>query len=70
MIRAMHTVSGKNKITPLTVKCLLFLLISVLALVGVRLFPATGSEGWMPALTLVGALGLLTVALIEIVRKQ
>jgi hypothetical protein len=63
-------VSGKNQIAPLPVKCLLFLLISVLVLVGVRLFPATVGEGWMPALTLVGALGLLIRALIEIARKQ
>ena len=62
--------SGKNKVTPVPVKCLLFLFISALALVGVRLLPATVSEGWIPALTLVGALGLVTVALIEIVRKQ
>ena len=66
----MHSVSGKNKTAPRPVKCLLFLLVSVLVLVGVRLFPATAGEGWMPALTLVGALGLLIRALIEIARKQ
>jgi hypothetical protein len=57
-----------KKITPLPVKILVFLLVATLGVVGVSLLPATASEGWRPTLVLIGALGLITASLIEIVR--
>ena len=52
------------------VKALLFLLISMFGLLGIRLFPSIFAEGWIPTVTVAVALSLLIAALIELVRTR
>jgi hypothetical protein len=52
------------------VKALLFLWISGFGLLGIRLLPATASDGWIPVLALLAVLGLIAAALIEITRAE
>lgn len=54
--------------TPRVLRGLLFLFISVFGLLALRLFSSTLAEGWLPTAALPVALGLITVALIEVVR--
>jgi hypothetical protein len=65
-----RNLSGKKSPMPKPLKGLLFLFISVLGLLGTRLLPSVVSEGWIPTVTLVVALGLVTTALIEVVRTR
>lgn len=69
IIKPMY-IRPEKKLIPVAVKCLLLLLLSILALVGIRLVPATIKEGWIPALALAGALGLITCAVIKVVRTR
>jgi hypothetical protein len=65
---------SKKGPTPALLKIFLFLFISLLALLALRLFPSTFQEGfragWIPAVSLLLALGLIARALIEIVRTR
>jgi hypothetical protein len=54
--------SDQDRRTPKLVKALLFLGISSLGLLGIRLLPATASDGWVPTVALVAGLGLITMA--------
>jgi hypothetical protein len=53
---------------PLLLKTLLFLGILGFGAMGLRILPATASEGWVPTAALLGALGLIAIALFEVVR--
>jgi hypothetical protein len=55
---------------PRLAKALLFLFISMFGLLGIRLIPSTFAGGWKPAVTLLVALGLIAIVLIEVVRTQ
>jgi hypothetical protein len=63
-------VPSKNGALPWPVKGLLISLISMFGVLGIRLIPATFAEGWRQAITLVVALGLIVIVLIELVRTQ
>lgn len=56
--------------TPTPMRGLLFLLISLLGFLGMRLLPSAFAEGWLPAVTLLAALGLVAASLVEVVRKR
>ena len=55
---------------PWLLKALLFSLVSLLGILGMRLVPSTFAEGWTPVITLFIALGLIAAALFEVVRRQ
>lgn len=58
----------KTKTTPRFVKALLFLLISLLGLLGLQVLPTTVPQGWVPVVALLAALGLVATALFEVMR--
>jgi hypothetical protein len=60
----------KKEHTPKPVKGLLLLFISVFALLGIHLVPSTVAEGWLPTVSLLVALGLVTAALLEVIRTH
>jgi hypothetical protein len=60
--------SGRIRSMPLLLKTLLFLGILGFGAMGLRILPATASEGWVPTAALLGALGLIAIALFEVVR--
>jgi hypothetical protein len=55
---------------PRLFKAVLFVGFSGLGLLGVRILPATASEGWLPVIALLAALGLIVAALIEVKRSN
>jgi hypothetical protein len=61
---------SRNGSLPWLVKALLISLISMFCVLGIRLIPATFAEGWRQAITLLAALGLIVIVLIELVRTQ
>ena len=56
--------------TPRLLKVILFVGFSGLALLGVRILPATAAEGWVPFIALLAALGLIVAALFEVIRNK
>lgn len=56
--------------TPKFIKLLLFLFIGLFGLLGIRLVPATASQGNVPLLTLLAAVGCVIAALVAIVRAK
>jgi hypothetical protein len=65
-----YFMSSKAAPTPKPVKILLLLFIAAFGLLGIRLFPTTFAEGWLPTASLLAALGLISVALFEVVRTR
>ncbi len=61
---------SKKGPTPRVLKILVFLLISLLGLLAVRLAHSVFREGWMPTVTLLIALGLVSAALVEVIRLR
>jgi hypothetical protein len=59
----------KRKI-PTPLKILLFLFVSLLGILDLRLLPAILSEGRLPTIALLGALGLIIGALINLTRLR
>ena len=55
---------------PKLLKAVLFVGFSGLGLLGIRILPATASEGWLPVIALLAALGLIVAALIEVKRSN
>ena len=64
--------SGRRQIrkVPKLLKAVLFVGISGLGLLGIRILLATPSEGWVPAIALLAAFGLLLATLIEVKRNK
>lgn len=61
---------GKSRKMPRLIKAVLFVGILELGLIGVRILPATASEGWVPTVAVLAALGLVIAALIEVKRSR
>ena len=61
---------SKNGSLPWLAKALLISLISMFGVLGIRLIPDTFAEGWRQAITLLAALGLIVIVLIELARTQ
>jgi len=55
---------------PKLLKAVLFVGFSGLGLLGIRILPATASEGWVPLIVLLAALGLIVAALFEVIRSK
>jgi len=60
----------KSRNTPVFVRGLLFLLVSSLGLLGLRLLPEVALDGWRPIVALLAGLGLITAALVEVMRAR
>jgi len=61
---------SRNGLLHWLAKALLFSLISMFGVLGIRLIPSTFAEEWKQAITLLAALGLIVIVLIELARTQ
>jgi hypothetical protein len=55
---------------PRLLQVILFVGLSGLGLLGIRILPATASEGWIHFIALLAALGLIVAALREVTRNK
>jgi hypothetical protein len=69
-IRPERSQQWKSTKTPRLLKAVLFVGISGLGLLGIRILPATASEGWIHFIALLAALGLIVAALREVTRNK
>ena len=60
----------KKRPMPLSLKSLIIVFISTLALLGIRLLFSGGAKEWIATLTVVVVLALLVASLIEVVRTR
>lgn len=65
-----RSIRGQTRKMLKLLKIVLFMEISGLGLLGIRILPATASESWVPAVALLATLGLIVAALIEVKRSK
>jgi hypothetical protein len=65
-----QTPPAKKGRMPGALKGLMFIFISMLGFLGLRLLPSVVAEGWIRTVILVAALGLITASLVAVVRTR